>query len=285
MAQVIFVYDTYGNILTASTAYPQVDPGQQMFIADDVTTPNAAAAKAQIKNYMIQNGAIVPAVTVQIDRTPTANGRWTTYAISLSASDGGAHQVTLSINGQGQTVTTPATVNVDVHQTLLTTDIPVSVTGQGIITNTSFIGGNQPATAPMQMYQPDGQNLKIAPTTKNFLLAYYTAQSSPVTAIADIATDLGLLMDTLFGKVLPALSSGTTPTVALDADETNALTDIQTNLLTKVPTTLKTAAPAPAQGATQTYDLHYASLSRHWSDMESAFNDYAADLAEIPNLV
>lgn len=282
MSDIYFVYDQQGNITTAQTTYPQVTPPVQLFVAYD-TTPNASAALAQRQNYMIQNGQIVPCATLDIERTSTVTGRWTTYAITVTASDAGSHVVTLSIGSHTQQVTTPATVNVDLHQSLGTVHVPIVGSGQGLVTRETFIGGN--TTGATQIYQPTTGNLKIAPSQKAYLQAYYANILPPTQSMADLATLVGMAVHTIYDRILPALTSGATPLLTLTGDEENGRTDLVTNVLNNVKTTLSNAAPVPATGVAQTYDLHYGSVRNNYPTVAEAFDDYVDDVNSIPNLV
>jgi hypothetical protein len=287
VSNIFLVYNQNGNIQTATTNYPNVVPPAQLLVADE-TTPNAQAALGQPQNYMVQNGQIVPAATLIIARTqqaPAAGSNFYSWTISISASDGGSHTVNLNIAGHTQTVTTPATVQVAIHQAVNNYHYPVIASGQGIVTQESFIGGNNLDVPSSQFYTDASGLLHIAPTQKATLLAYYTSLVQGASALADIATGIGMLLDAVFGKIIPALTSGTSPLLTLSANAANAVNDIKSNILPNIPTTLENAAPKPATGSPQTYDLHYASFERHWSALQTAFDAYAADLQTIPNLV
>jgi hypothetical protein len=285
VSYIYFVYDQYGNIEQASTTYPQVTPPAQLLVATD-ETPNAQAALAQRQNYMIQNGQIVPAVTLEVDRSSTIDGQWTVYTVTVKTSDGQPHDLTVNIGGH--TIQATGVINqdftVNVHETVTDQLVPVIVSGQGVVTHETFVGGNN-TNKPTQIYTDQSGNLCVAPTRKADMLIYYNSVLPSYVTMPDVATGVGILMQAVFGILFPALTSGDNPLVSLDDNQKNALADITANVLPNIITTLENAAPKPGDGQQQSYDLHYASLVRHLATAKDATNKYVQAIQEIPNLI
>lgn len=272
---IFFVYDQNGNIQQATTDYPQMSPPAQLLVCDE-TTPNAQAALAQPQNYMVQNGQIIPATTIHIDRPHALSGSWDTYTLAISASDSGAHSVDLVFLGHKETVTTPATLNIAVHQSVTGFHFGITASGAGIATLDTFIGGSLTTLPPVQVYKDAGGLLHIAPATRSTLQAYYASVVSPTYALADIMTGLGMLWDTMFNKVIPALGTQ----ITFSTDEQNALNDIKAKILGSIPVILGNANTVSGP-----INRHYESFRDHWPVIEQATQGYATDLATIPNLV
>lgn len=176
-----------------------------------------------------------------------------------------------------------ATFSIQVHPSITSQQINVTASAEGCIDGTMNIGGT--GTYPLQIYTDTQGVNHIAPINKAVLQAFYTSIVTPAYAIADLTTGLGLAFHVLFSKVLPALTSGTNPAITLSANENNTLNDIAAAIIGKIPVTMEDSAPLPSSGQPQTYDRHYESFRNHWADAATAFQDYALDLEEIPNLV
>lgn len=175
------------------------------------------------------------------------------------------------------------TLTAQIHPSIGGQQIKVTASATGCIDGSANIGGQ--GTYPLQIYTDTQGVNHIAPINKAVLQAFYTSIVSPAYAIADLTTGLGIAFHVLFSKVLPALTSGATPVITLTTNEKNALSDMATNILGKIPVTIENSAPVPASGQPQSYDRHYQSFRDHWTDAEIAFQNYATDLANIPNLV
>lgn len=189
----------------------------------------------------------------------------------------------------GKTFTAPITSNkatlaVQIHPSIATQQITVTVSATECVDGNLNIGGRG-TSAPLQAYTDTSGVNHVTTTSKAVIQAFYTSAVTPAYAMADLTTGLGLVFHVLFNKVLPVLTSGATPLVALTADEQNALSDIASAITGKIPVTMANSAPKPTTGSPQTYDRHYESFRNHWTDVQNAFQNYATDLANIPNLV
>lgn len=248
----------------------------------DTASTEVLDAYANPDKYLVQDGALVlqpyftltftnGTVTATLNNPPATPPTSCTFAIL------------------GKTFTAPiasnkATLTVQIHPSITTQQINVTVSATGCIDGTTNIGG-QATTAPLQAYTDTSGVNYISTTSKAVIQSFYTSTITPAYAIADLTTGLGLAFHVLFSKVLPALTSGTTPLITLSANEKNALSDIAAFAIGKIPVTMETSAQVPAAGQPQTYDRHYQSFRDHWAAVQTAFQNYATDLANIPNLV
>ena len=247
----------------------------------DTAPANVIMAYTFPGRYLVQNGQLVeqPFLSLSVSGT----------SITATLNNPPA---TLPTNCNfvvlGQTFGVPftsgaATLALQLHPSIANQQIQVQATATGCVAASVTVGGTG-SQVPLQAYQ-DAQGYHVAPAAKAVIQAYYTSMVSPAYALADITTGLGLAFHVLFSKILPALTAGATPAITLSADEQNALTDIAANVIPKIPTTLAVVAQVPASGQPQSYDRHYQSFKDDWSIVEQAFQNYAADLATIPNLV
>jgi hypothetical protein len=83
---------------------------------------------------------------------------------------------------------------------------------------------------------------------------------------------------------MPSLTSGTTPTIALTANQKNGLTDLTNNVLPYTAISLEDIAPVPASGQPQSFEVHYEQYRQDIQPTKQALQNYANDIASIPNL-
>ncbi len=235
----------------------------------DTASADVVLAYTYPNRYLVQNGQLV----AQPYFTATVNGG----AINATLNNPLATlPATADIAVLGQTISVPITNNIatlalQVHPSIATQQVQATVSATGCVQATVTLGGTS-TTLPLQAYKDSAGTWHIAPTQKAVIQGYYALAVSAPVAMADTTTALGMLLDTVYGTMLPALV--TTKTVTLDANQAGTLADMTTNLLPKIPVTLETALT----------NIHYESLRADWATVEQAFTDYANDLSTIPNL-
>jgi hypothetical protein len=241
--------------------------------------------------YVVQDGELVkrPNFTLFITPTSTQN-QYTITAILDNPPDTPPTSCTITVAGTEYTATltnNEATMTVNVHPSVVDQAIPVMVSSTGCVSGNATFGGTR-ADIRLQSFTPQGSTIPtIAPAgvgSKPFLANYWNSTVPQSYTEADVATALGLLMQTVYGIILPSLTSGTNPLIALDDNQKNAVKDIVNNILPYIPTTIENAAPVPTNGQPQTYDVHYQSYMQDMQASKTAFQNYMNDIQTIPNL-
>lgn len=280
-----FLYNiTSGQIIAVNTSNITPGTGETVLTLPDTDT-TAVIAYQFPQRYLIQNNQLV--AQPYFSFSAQASGNQVTLTATLN-NPPATPPTNCNFVVLGQTFSVPlasgaATLALQLHPSVANQQVQVQATATGCVAAITAVGGTG-SQLPLQAYQ-DAQGYHVAPTSKAVLQAFYTSVVSPAYALADLVTGLGLAFHVLFSKILPALTTGATPAITLTADEQNALTDITANVIPKIPTTLAVVAQVPASGQPQTYDRHYQSFKDDWPIVEQAFQNYAADLATIPNLV
>ncbi|WP_157068442.1 hypothetical protein [Alicyclobacillus sendaiensis] len=164
------------------------------------------------------------------------------------------------------------------HPSLASYAVPVSVSATGCVGASATIGGTQPLPIGIQVFTPSGTSTPmiapVGPGSKSFLAAYYSLSAGSLeTYLADIGTVISLLTDAVFNVLFPAVN----PT--LNANQQNAYNDIKANALPNLYTTLNNAYPS---GGTK--QLQYADYLAGLSSTFKAYESYAQDLETIPGL-
>jgi len=206
---------------------------------------------------------------------------WAITAVLNNSPNTPPTEATITVTGQKQTAPVTngqATLTVQVHPSISTTPIMVTAGATGCATSKPVnIGGASASQVGIQVYTPSGGTPTVAPTgvgSKAFLSAYYAMSPAAVSSLlADIGTSVNILLDVVFGVLLPS------STAALTADQQNAIGDIKANVLPKLYSTLGNIYPSG--GAKQ---LQYADFINDLSKTYSAFGAYVSDLDMIPNL-
>ncbi|KLU64006.1 hypothetical protein DEAC_c40000 [Desulfosporosinus acididurans] len=247
----------------------------------DTASPEVLDAYANPYKYIVKDGVLVlqPYFTLTFTGgtiTATLNSPPTTPPTSCDFTILGKTFTEVLTNNQ-------ATLSVQIHPSIASQQIQITASSDGCVNESLNIGGQ--GTTSLQIYTDSQRVNHIAPVSKSVLQSFYTSVISPAYALADLTTGAGLMFHVLFSKVLPALTGGTNPLITLSDNEKNTLSDISSAILGKIPVTMEISAPLPASGQTQTYDRHYESFRDHWAEVESAFQNYATDLENIPNLV
>jgi len=296
-----FLYDTStGKIYPSQSdnAPSQQNMGVLGPYDQSTASPTVVMAYTYPERYLAQGSPVAlveqPYFTVAAVESATVPNQW---AITVTLNNPPAQppaNVTIAINGADETVALTtvapftATLTVNVHASLVNAPITAAASAASCATSRPMnIGGSTQSPVATQVYTPTGGVPTVAPTgagSKGYLQAYYTGLMAPAQEVADLATLVGMLTQTLYGVVLPALTSGATPIVTLDADAKNALTDITNTVLPSVKTTLENAAPQPAAGAAQTFDIHYGAVRADYPTVAQALGGFATDMATIPNL-
>lgn len=231
-----------------------------------------------------------PYWTVVATQSPSVANQWTVTATINNAPSTVPTSATFSCLGQTFTesvTSSVATWTVNLHPSIAADVVTVSVNTSGCVAGTGQVGGNAPAAIALQVYTPSGGSPTVAPVgvgSLAYLQTYYAMLMPLSRSVSDIATLIGAVVHLLIGKVIPALTGGTTPLLALTADEQNTVTDMGSAVLPYIKTTLSNAAPVPANGAVQTFDIHYAAVREDYPTVAQALEGYATDVATIPGL-
>lgn len=192
--------------------------------------------------------------------------------------------VTFSVLGKSYTssiVNGVAKFPINVHSALTDWRVTVSVNVQGfpyVYVETAGVNVNTKA----QAYQDSSGVVHAIPYYNTDLANYWTSQSfNPVWQPIDIATETGLTLQAVFGKILAALQQPTYTPIVLTADEQNGVNDLLHNVIPNIPVDLAHIAPVPASGQTQAFDSHYNSFRSHWSTSGTARQNYMQDVSAI----
>lgn len=259
----------------------------QISFADD--DPVAQAAYHNPAGWIIQNGQLVQLPYWTVTQSTASD----TITVTATLTNPPATLPTSATATVGQTTLTLPVTNGSVtlvvqrHPSLQSYACPITICAAGTAPATTTIGAGPTPSVGLQALAPSlsGDPYRIAPAgpgSTAFLQAHYAAQVPEVQQPADIATAVSLLMEMVYGQIVPALQKS--GALTLDANTQNLLTDVTTNILPAIPVTLATAAPAPASGQTPTYDPHYAQMRQDYLTAGQAMAAFAQDLATLPGL-
>lgn len=245
---------------------------------DDSQVPKEVLMQPNL--YVYQNGEFVlqPHFTVT---TSVSNSEFIITATLNNPPSTPPSSVTFTIGSWTQTATlsnNQASITVQLHPSLASCAVPVSVSATGCVGASTTIGGAQPLPIGIQVFTPSGSSspmiAPVGPGSKSFLAAYYSLSAGSLeTYLADIGTVISLLTDAVFNVLFPAVN----PT--LNSNQQNAYNDIKANALPNLYTTLNNAYPS---GGTK--QLQYADYLAGLSSTFKAYESYAQDLETIPGL-
>lgn len=283
-----FQFDTNQNVLYPYLQQSAPQSSTTIIVLGPYPADSASSTVIMAYNYpsryTVQNYQLVEIPYLSLSATSDTN-QYVITATLNNPTTTPPTSIIFTILGQSitQTITNNiATLTLNMHPSVANSQFTVVTTATGCA-NTSVTLGTSTSTY-IQVYKDTSGNWNITPTKKATLQNYYTSEISLAYAIADITTITGMLMHFMFNKIVPALTVSSTPLLTLDSNESNAYKDIITNILPYIPVTLENAAPPPASGQQQTYDIHYESMRTDWSTVEKIFQNYSADLNNIPNL-
>jgi hypothetical protein len=296
MANLYLSVDNTTNIIqSASYTQPSSVPsGETVVIVDDSTT-NAKDTLIRPTDYEYLSGAIIRlpyftfsygngVLTATLNSPPSTIPTNCTFTVCDQTFTSAIKSATI---GTPSVTTYSATLAINIHPSVLNQSINVSVTATGCVTGQIDIGGTQ-NNITLQVYTPTGGTLTVAPTgtgSKAYLAIYWSGQAvSQAYSLPDITSILNLLTHTVFGVMLPSLTSGTTPTITLTANQKNGLTDLTNNVIPYTSITLEDIAPVPSNGQAQSFEVHYEQYRQDIQPTKQALQNYADDLASIPNL-
>jgi len=246
----------------------------------DQSDSTATDAYQHPERYLVQNGELVlqPYITIT---SSESSGSYNITATLNNPPSTPPSSVTFTIGSWTQTSTlanNQASITVQMHPSLSSYAVPVSVSATGCVGASATIGGTQPLPIGIQVFTPSGSSTPmvapVGPGSKSFLAAYYSLSAGSLeTYLADIGTVISLLTDAVFNVLFPAVN----PT--LNANQQNAYNDIKANALPNLYTTLNNAYPS---GGTK--QLQYADYLAGLSSTFKAYESYAQDLETIPGL-
>ncbi len=281
-----FIYDQNGNIYyppQLSASNPWSNPPATLTaisFAYPTTSATVVMAYTYPQRFLVQNGVLVEQSYFTVAVAQASNS-YTLTAMLNNPPATAPTDATFTILGQVYTETLTngqATLTLDVHPSVANQQVQISVGATGCVSGTSMIGSIAPSTT-LQVYTPTGGNPTVAPTSLAYLESYYASVIDPQTLFADIGTAVGMLMHTLYSKVLPALTQATYTPITLDVNETNAHADVVANVLPNIFTTLENAYPSGGSKSVQ-----YAKYATDQSIANQSFAAYMQDMATIPNL-
>lgn len=283
---VLSTNEIYGTpYLGTATEWTNIPDGCGVIGPIPDSDPTATDAYQHPERYLVQNGELVlqPYITATASES---NGEYTLVATINNPPSTPPTSVTFSIGSWTQNVTltnNEASITVQVHPSLASYAVPVSVSATGCVGASTTIGGTQKLPFPIQVVTPSGGTPMIAPVgpgSKSFLAAYYSLSAGSLeTYLADIGTVISLLTDAVFNVLFPALQQPTYTPISLSANQQNAYNDIKANALPNLYTTLNNAYPS---GGTK--QLQYAQYLTGLASTFKAYERYAQDLETIPGL-
>jgi hypothetical protein len=168
------------------------------------------------------------------------------------------------------------TLPITIHPSVAEQRLEISVNADGCPPCYIEIGESN-GNIPVQMYQDSNGVYHLIPQNNGDLALYWQNQLvNPTWNVADIATALGILMDAVFGKLIPQMQNASYAPLSLTTAEENGLNDIKTNILSNVASTL-----ANIQPDSTTTDVHYSSYRAHIANANQAMSNYVSDRTEI----
>jgi hypothetical protein len=235
------------------------------------------------ERYGAKDGQLVPKAYLTASAVNGPDG----WEIAATVNNAEAALQELQLHVLGQAFTVPVTngvaaLTVAVHPAAASQRVDVQVQADGYAPVTVKIGGDGAGIA-LQAYTDDAGVVHVAPTRKDVLVGFYASHVQTATVIPDLSTETGLLMQAVFGLLLPAAAQSRL--VLLTDDQKNAMDHIAANLLPCMTTTLDNAAPAPVDGADTPLDFRYQRLTTDRQTAAEAFRLYAHDVNTIPNLI
>jgi hypothetical protein len=168
------------------------------------------------------------------------------------------------------------TLPITVHDAVSQQKLEISINTDGCPPCYIEIGESN-GNIPVQMYQDANGTYHLTTNTNEDLALYW--QNKFVNSAwdtADIATALGILMDAVFGKIIPQMQNASYAPLSLSTAETSGLNDIKTNILSQIASKLDNILP---DGVTP--DVHYSSYRAHIANANSAMSNYVSDRTEI----
>lgn len=286
-----FLYDPATGIIqnepARAIANPWPSAPASWVVLGPVESNDAGLAYLNPARYLIQG---TPAALVaQPYLTVSASVTGSTATLTATLNDPPSTPPTsVTFTVAGNTFTAPlssgtATLTVDVHPSVAPFAVPVSVAATGVVEASVTFGGAAQAPVQLQCVPLVGGTVPtVTPCgagSEAFLQGFYASGISPSRQPGDIATADSLALQTLFGRVIPALTGGASPLLTLTTDEQNAVNDVVANLLPALPIDLANAYPS---GGTKAQP--YAQYVTDQQAAAQAFAAYAGDLKTIPGL-
>lgn len=273
MATLYLLVDSNNVIQHAQYENPASVPSGQTIQTIDDTATNASATLGNPTAYAWENGAVArrPYWTLSYaSDTVTATLNLAPAAPPAS--------VTFSVAGQTYTETVTsgaATLALSVHPSVANQEILITASASGTYTGQLNLGGSEKQVA-LQVYTPSGGTPTVAPVGPGslaYLEGYFAAQSTSMqSALANIATQLDILNDIVFGVLVPNAQQAAYTQFVPTADQATALSDIKDSLLPNIYTTLSNAHPSGGAQIRQFKDLlaGYAATYANTEAYESA---------------
>jgi len=294
MSNYYFQYDTTSGViypyLQASVPASSAQIGVLGPYPQDTAPSQIVMAYTYPQRFLAQGSPVAlveqPYFSVSVVKSATIANQLAITATLQNPPSTPPTSATFTVCGQAFTeaiTNGAATLTLNIHPSLAGQQVQISVGATGCVAGLTTIGSTV-AQVGLQVYTPSGGMPTVTPTSNSYLAEYWSGTATPPQfTLADVATITGILANVLLGKVIPTLTSGTTPLLTLDANEKNAVADL-TALLQYIPTTLEEIAPKPVSGQPQVYDMHYKQYRADIQTTKSAMQSYASDVATIPNL-
>lgn len=163
---VLSTNEIYGTpYLGTATEWTNIPDGCGVIGPIPDSDPTATDAYQHPERYLVQNGELVlqPYITATASES---NGEYTLVATINNPPSTPPTSVTFSIGSWTQNVTltnNEASITVQVHPSLASYAVPVSVSATGCVGASTTIGGTQKLPFPIQVVTPSGGTPMIAP--------------------------------------------------------------------------------------------------------------------------
>ena len=216
------------------------------------TDVTAQAAFQYPWRYLVQDGQLAEQPYFTLASTST-NGQYSVTATLNNPPATPPTSVTFTIGSWTQTATlsnNEASITVQLHPSLASYVVPVSVSATGCVGTSTTIGGTQPLPIPIQVVTPSGGTPTIGPAASvaaGWLQQFYVVNDTTIEALmTNTFTAINVLYDAVFNVILPALQQSTYTPITLSADQQNALSAIKSDVLSNLVTTLTNGYPSSA---------------------------------------
>lgn len=216
-------------------------------------SPDVVMAYNFPERYLAQGSPVALVEQPYFTTAASQNGAtWTVTATLNNPPATAPTEVTFTVAGSQFTASLTsgvASFSVAVHPSVSIAQFTVTASAAGCATSRpQVIGGNAPASIPVQVVTPSGGVPTIGPSGADavkYLQSFYALNNTSVEALLTNAlTGISLLYDAVFNVLLPAAQQAAYAPVALDANQTSAVAALKSGILGTLPTTLENGEPS-----------------------------------------